>query len=184
MSYAPQSSPGPRLLPAWLLLATLTAGPLAAQAERRLDSPADLHREPDGTPLVSLPAGSPIETGEAKGAWREAAVEGWIFSPSTAPTRRDGFDLVVTSFVIQLVADRARALREVFRVLRPGGRIAYVTWLAGDVRFAPDAEFDAVLDELRLEGRDRGGGSPDVASPRAAADGLRRAGFRDVQASR
>jgi demethylmenaquinone methyltransferase/2-methoxy-6-polyprenyl-1,4-benzoquinol methylase len=94
------------------------------------------------------------------------------------------FDLVVTSFVIQLVADRARALREVFRVLRPGGRIAYVTWLAGDVRFAPDAEFDAVLDELRLEGRDRGGGSPDVASPRAAADGLRRAGFRDVQASR
>ena len=97
MTYAPQSSPGPRLLPAWLLLAALTAGPLAAQGERRLDSPADLHREPDGTPLVSLPAGTPIETGEAKGDWREAAVEGWIFSPSTAPTRREGFDLVVTS---------------------------------------------------------------------------------------
>ncbi len=97
MSYAPQSSPGPRLLPAWLLLAALVAGPLAAQEERRLDSPANLHREPDGTPLVSLPAGAAIETGDAKGEWRQAAVEGWIFSPSTAPTRRDGFDLVVTS---------------------------------------------------------------------------------------
>lgn len=97
MSYAPQSSPGPRLLPAWLLLAALAAGPLAAQEERRLDSPANLHREPDGTPLVSLPAGASIETGDAKGGWRQAAVEGWIFSPSTSPTRREGFDLVVTS---------------------------------------------------------------------------------------
>ena len=97
MSYAPQSSPGPRLLPAWLLLAALTAGPLAAQEERRLSSPANLHRDPEGAPLVSLPAGTPIETGEVKGEWREAAVEGWIFSPSTAPTRRDGYDLVVTA---------------------------------------------------------------------------------------
>jgi hypothetical protein len=97
VSYAPQSSPGPRLLPAWLLLAALTAGPVAAQDERRLSEPTDLHRNPEGAPLVSLPAGVPIETGAAKGEWREAVVEGWIFSPSTAPTRRDGFDLVVTS---------------------------------------------------------------------------------------
>jgi hypothetical protein len=97
VSYAPQSSPGLRLLPAWLLLAALAARQLAAQDERRLSDSTNLHREPEGTPLVSLPAGTPIETGAAKGEWREAAVEGWIFSPSTAPTRRDGFDLVVTS---------------------------------------------------------------------------------------
>ena len=97
MSYAPQSSPGPRLLPAWLLLAAVAAGPLAAQDERRLSDSTDLHRDPQGTPLVSLPAGTPIETGAVKDGWREAAVEGWIYSPSTAPTRRDGFDLVVTS---------------------------------------------------------------------------------------
>jgi hypothetical protein len=97
VSYAPQSSPGLRLLPAWLLLTALAAGPVAAQDERRLSDSTDLHRDPAGTPLVSLPAGTPIETGAAKGDWREAAVEGWIFSPSTAPTRRDGYDLVVTS---------------------------------------------------------------------------------------
>jgi Bacterial SH3 domain len=97
VSYAPQFSPGLRLLPACVLLAALAAKPLAAQDERRLSDSTDLHRDPEGAPLVSLPAGTPIETGAAKGEWREAAVKGWIFSPSTAPTRRDGFDLVVTS---------------------------------------------------------------------------------------
>ena len=97
MSYAPQSSPGPRLLPACLLLAALVAGPVAAQDQRHLSDSTDLHRDPEGAPLVSLPAGTPIETGAAKGDWREAAVEGWIFSPSTSPTKRDGYDLVVTS---------------------------------------------------------------------------------------
>jgi hypothetical protein len=80
-----------------LLLAALAAGPAAAQDDRRLADSTDLHRDPAGTPLVSLPAGAPIEAGAVKGEWREAAVEGWIYSPSTAPTRRDGFDLVVTS---------------------------------------------------------------------------------------
>ena len=97
MSYAPQSSPGPRLLPACLLLAALAAGPVAAQDQRHLSDSTDLHRDPEGAPLVSLPAGAAIETGAVKGDWREAAVEGWIFSPSTAPTKRDGYDLVVTT---------------------------------------------------------------------------------------
>ena len=97
MSYAPQSSPGLRLLPACLLLAALAAGPIAAQDQRHLSDSTDLHRDPEGAPLVSLPAGTPIETGAAKGDWREAAVQGWIFSPSTSPTKRDGYDLVVTS---------------------------------------------------------------------------------------
>jgi hypothetical protein len=75
----------------------LLARPLAAQEERRLEAPADLHRDPAGTPLVSLPAGAAVEAGEADGDWREVTVEGWIYRPSTSPTKRDGFDLVVTS---------------------------------------------------------------------------------------
>ena len=75
----------------------LLAGPLAAQEERRVQSPTDLHRAPDGTPLVSLPAGAPVEAGEADGDWRQVTVEGWIYRPSTSPTRREGFDLVVSS---------------------------------------------------------------------------------------
>ena len=56
-----------------------------------------LRKEPDGVPLVSLPAGTEVEAKAAKGDWHEVVVEGWIFSNSTAPTRRDGFDLVVSA---------------------------------------------------------------------------------------
>jgi hypothetical protein len=75
----------------------LLAGPAVAQEERRLQVSTDLHRDPDGAPLVSLPAGAPVEAGKAAGDWRQVTVEGWIYRPSTSPTERDGFDLVVTS---------------------------------------------------------------------------------------
>lgn len=75
----------------------LLAGPAGAQEERRLQASTDLHRDPDGTPLVSLPAGAEVEAGKADGDWRQVTVEGWIYQPSTSPTQRDGFDLVVTS---------------------------------------------------------------------------------------
>lgn len=54
-----------------------------------------LRKEPEGVPLVSLPAGTEVETRGARGDWHEVVVEGWIFGGSTAPTQRDGFDLVV-----------------------------------------------------------------------------------------
>jgi len=84
----------------------LLAGPLAAQDERQLEAPADLHRDPAGTPLVSLPAGAAVEAGRTDGDWRKVTVEGWIFRPSTTPTKREGFDLVVTS-------DKGENLRQV-----------------------------------------------------------------------
>ncbi|MGH7499622.1 MAG: hypothetical protein ACREL3_12315, partial [Gemmatimonadales bacterium] len=96
MSYAPQSSPGLLRLPACLLVCLALATTASAQREDALTAPANLHREPEGTPLVSLPAGAPVETGEARGDWKQATIEGWVYTPSTAPTRRDGFDLIVT----------------------------------------------------------------------------------------
>jgi hypothetical protein len=72
------------------------AAPAAAQEEAEILAPASLHKEPEGVPLVTLPAGAPVETGRARGGWNEATVEGWIFTPSTERTRREGFDLVVT----------------------------------------------------------------------------------------
>lgn len=95
MSYAPQSSPGPALLPACALALFLVAAPLSAQTES-IAAPTDLHRDPDGTPLVELPAGAPVETGSAEDGWQQATVEGWIYTPSVSPTRREGFDLVVS----------------------------------------------------------------------------------------
>jgi hypothetical protein len=97
VSYAPQFSPGLLCLPACALVASLAlAVPCAAQEETALAAPADRYKDPQGVPLVSLPAGAPVEAGQARGGWHRAVVEGWIFTGSTERTRRDGFDLVVT----------------------------------------------------------------------------------------
>jgi SAM-dependent methyltransferase len=90
------------------------------------------------------------------------------------------FDLALSSFVLQLVPNRAAALREAHRVLRPGSTFAWVTWLAGEVRFAGDVVTDAVLEEAGFDPPEPEGSSGDVASLAAAATAMRRAGFRDV----
>ena len=97
MIYAPQSSPGLSRLPACItLLWLLFTFPLFAQHPNEISADTRLRKEPDGIALLSLPAGTSVQTRSARGAWFEVVVEGWIFSQSTAPTRRDGYDLVVT----------------------------------------------------------------------------------------
>jgi hypothetical protein len=73
------------------------AAPLRGQEDTALAAPASLHKEPDGVALVTLPAGAPVEAGRSRGGWNEATVEGWIYTNSTERTRRDGYDLVVTT---------------------------------------------------------------------------------------
>ena len=92
------------------------------------------------------------------------------------------FDLVVSSFVLQLVQNRLAVLREAHRVLRPGGVLAFVTWMVADGRFPPDEAFFDVLDELNVPDGDAAeeASSGDFVSARAATLQLRRAGFGDV----
>lgn len=124
------------------------------------------------------------ELGDAA-AERVRWVEGSVAAlPSLLPQGVDPPDVAVSSFVLQLVPDRPAALRAIRATLRPGGRLAYVTWMEDDATFAPaDAFDDAVVDlaiEEPLEPPDGRTGPP--ASAAAAGGQLRRAGFRKVGA--
>jgi SAM-dependent methyltransferase len=98
------------------------------------------------------------------------------------PFEAQTFELAASSFVLQLVPNRAAALREVRRVLRPGGTFAWVTWLRSERPFAPDRVVNEVLDDYGFDPPEPDQRSGDVASAAAAALGMRRAGFRDVTA--
>ena len=103
------------------------------------------------------------------------------------PFPDDTFDAVMSSFVLQLVPNRFRALREIRRVLRPGGRLAYVTWVSDTRRWKADDVLDDLLDELGIPEEDDDepappAGAGDLPSVESAATGLRRAGFREVTA--
>jgi SAM-dependent methyltransferase len=93
-------------------------------------------------------------------------------------------DVAMSSFVLQLVPNRAAAVREAFRVLRPGGVFACLTWRADEDPFEPEDVFDDVLDDLRITPpkRKSGGRGGSYRSPASAAAELRRAGFREVHA--
>ena len=132
------------------------------------------------------------EMAEAAGREAERALSGADrrrFSTRVAPADdlpfEDGsFDAAMSSFVFQLVPNRSRALREARRVLRPGGTLAYVTWLQDDRVFAPDIDLDDALDEVGIGAREPDGRPGDVESPEHAVRELRRAGYRDATATR
>jgi ubiquinone/menaquinone biosynthesis C-methylase UbiE len=92
------------------------------------------------------------------------------------------FDVAMSSFVFQLVPNRFRALREAHRVLRSGGTLAYVSWLADERAFGPDADFDAALEEIGIGARDWDDRPGDIESVPAAVAQMRRAGFSGATA--
>jgi ubiquinone/menaquinone biosynthesis C-methylase UbiE len=94
-----------------------------------------------------------------------------------------GVDAAVSSFVLQLVPNRFRALREVHRVLRPGGTFGWVSWLTHAAIWAPDVDFDDALEDVGEEPREWDDRPGDLHSPAAAAAQMRRAGFADVSAT-
>jgi SAM-dependent methyltransferase len=62
-----------------------------------------------------------------------AANVNWtIVDMQAIPYENNHFDLVVCQFGLMLVPDRAKALAEIFRVLKKGGKLFFSTWAAMD----------------------------------------------------
>ena len=187
---------------------------LDASARRLLDRVEPLVAGAGRRPrILDVGTGSGVLALDALGRWPDASVVGvdassgmldmarrragstgraaddprlrWVHAPADAIPEADAaFDIVVSSFVYQLVPDRGAAFREALRLLRPGGWICLVTWLDRGPDFAPAVEFDEAvfdleIDEPEEEEEVRAG---DFRSPRSAATELRRAGFRRVAA--
>jgi ubiquinone/menaquinone biosynthesis C-methylase UbiE len=98
------------------------------------------------------------------------------------PFRDGAFDAAMSSFVLQLVPSRAAALREIRRVLRPGGVVAWVSWQRTNRAFEPDRLANEVLDDFGFDPPGPEARSGDIASTASAAASMRRAGFREVRA--
>lgn len=144
-------------------------------ARRRADEPPHAAPPPDPALLGSTPSGS---------ASPRAPIR-WMMVPADALGLPDAsIDVAVSSFVFQLVPDRAAVYREVLRVLRPGGWLHLVTWLGGRDGFRPADEFDEAVYDLAIEEEEEEHDprSGDFRSPTGAIRELRRAGFRSVAA--
>ena len=76
----------------------------------------------------------------------------WLAADAAAmPLADASADVVLSAFMLQLVPDHRGVLREARRVLRPGGVLGFVTWLAEDLLLDADAEFDEAVYDLELD---------------------------------
>jgi SAM-dependent methyltransferase len=119
---------------------------------------------------------------------RQAGLDGeaerlaWVTCPAEEIDLADASaDVLCSSFVLQLVPDRAPVFAEMLRVLRPGGTLAFVTWLDRGPDFLPDVEFDEAVLDMGVEESEpedpEPGRAGDFPSLRAAERELRAAGF-------
>ena len=146
---------------------------------------ASVQRWPEATFVATDGAAAMVELARSRLGESGLSVHGrvdFVAAPADALGLPDSSaDLVISTFVLQLVPDRMTALHEARRVLRPGGMVAYVTWLDRDARkpFLPAEEFDDAVYDLDVEEPEgpEEQHAGDVRSGRTAASELRKAGF-------
>jgi len=47
--------------------------------------------------LGTLNAGATVSTGKVQGDWTAVTLDGWVYTPSTGPSARDGFEVAITA---------------------------------------------------------------------------------------
>jgi ubiquinone/menaquinone biosynthesis C-methylase UbiE len=90
------------------------------------------------------------------------------------------FDLAVSSFVLQLVDDRPAALREVRRVLRPGGTFAWVAWERTERAYEPDRIANEILDDAGFDPPEPDSRPGDLESAAATEAEMQEAGYAEI----
>lgn len=146
---------------------------------------AALHRWPRVNVIGIDPARRMLEIAEADGqaAGLGARLTVAIGSAARLPLDDGVAEAAISSFVFQLVPNRIDAVREAFRVIRPDGIFACLTWRANPPMFELNDVLDDVLRDLGItppphsSARERS-----YRSARSAGAELRRAGFRSVRA--
>ena len=97
------------------------------------------------------------------------------------PLQSDGFDLVCCRYLLEHVSDPIRVLREMLRVLRPGGRLCVQENDIAVSHFDPDTvACDFVWRQFAVL-QQRLGGDPFIGKRLSGL--LQRAGFRDIALS-
>jgi SAM-dependent methyltransferase len=178
---------------------------LAASARRTLErietEPASVLDLGAGTGSLTLAAaarwpGARVVALDASGAMLDVArsritqtgvepdrFEWLVADAAHIPLDDRAVELVASSFLLQLPGDRPAVLREVRRVLRPGGSFSFVTWLADDLVLPADAAYHGLLGDIGDEDDDDGFRYPrsgDYGSLEQARDELVLAGLEVV----
>ena len=137
---------------------------------------------PEGSVLATDPAASMLELAtEAARADGFQNVQTRVMDAQQLDLESDSFDAVIARLSLQFVPDLSRALAEIRRVLKPGGRLAGMTWSVTEnnpYRAIPQAIAS------RLAGRpfpEPGPGQWGLRDAAGLAEAFRAAGFREVE---
>ena len=99
-------------------------------------------------------------------------IQSRLVAPGPLPFEANSFDVVFSKDSIVQIPDKAALFAEVYRVLRPGGRLLASDWLrGGSGPYSPE-----MMEFFRLEGI-----AYNMASLEDSAAALRSAGFVDVE---
>lgn len=82
---------------ALLLLPPLLAPPSVQAQARVAVAEENFRATPGGAIVATLAEGTPLPTGAVRDRWREATLDGWVWSPSTRLDTSSGLDVRVTA---------------------------------------------------------------------------------------